>query len=159
MDPSSEALQKSQIAWDQRFFLDARPALQLSFSFECRAATGELLQVSELNGSSSTREGTGKAFLVIGHPLIKIDGFADVETSVRTSQDVNVVHVTTMPRRVISGRALAPDWPFDSLRSLRAFSLSVACHERSSRFAEGKRELSRMVEAAGVEPASENTSP
>jgi hypothetical protein len=34
----------------------------------------------------------------------------------------------------------------------------MACHERSSRFAEGKRELSRMVEAAGVEPASENTS-
>jgi hypothetical protein len=36
--------------------------------------------------------------------------------------------------------------------------VSVACHERSSRFAAGKRELSRMVEAAGVEPASENTS-
>ena len=49
--------------------------------------------------------------------------------------------------------------PFDSLRSLRAFDCSrMACHERSSRFAEGKRELSRMVEAAGVEPASENTS-
>jgi len=27
----------------------------------------------------------------------------------------------------------------------------MACHERSSRFADGKRELSRMVEAAGVE--------
>ena len=43
--------------------------------------------------------------------------------------------------------------PFDSpalMRSLRAFDLSVACHERSLRFAEGKHKLSRM-EAAGVE--------
>lgn len=34
---------------------------------------------------------------------------------------------------------------------LRTFDCQMACHERSSRFAEGKRELSRMVEAAGVE--------
>jgi hypothetical protein len=35
--------------------------------------------------------------------------------------------------------------------SLRAFSLEVACHERTLRFAEGKRKVSRMLEAAGVE--------
>jgi hypothetical protein len=35
------------------------------------------------------------------------------------------------------------------MRSLRTFDLSVACHERSLRFAEGMRKLSRM-EAAGV---------
>ena len=50
--------------------------------------------------------------------------------------------------------------PFDSRigqpaavhRSLRAFDCGrMARHERSLRFAEGERKLSRMVEAAGVE--------
>ena len=36
-------------------------------------------------------------------------------------------------------------------RSLRAFSLSMARHERTFGFAEGERKVSRM-EAAGVDP-------
>jgi hypothetical protein len=41
--------------------------------------------------------------------------------------------------------------PFDSLRSLRAFSLTLACHERASGLLPSKLKASRMVEAAGVE--------
>ena len=52
--------------------------------------------------------------------------------------------------------------PFDSRlaslrltnRSLRAFSLKMARHERSLRFAEGKRKLSRMERETGFEPAT-----
>src|SRR5688572_1272009 len=64
------------------------------------------------------------------------------------------------------GREFVPDvvrrLPFDSPlaslrltnRSLRTFSLIMACHERSLRFAEGKRKLSRMERETGIEPAT-----
>ena len=52
--------------------------------------------------------------------------------------------------------------PFDSRSnafqafdySLRTFSLKMACLERSLRFAEGKRKLSRMERETGFEPAT-----
>jgi len=45
--------------------------------------------------------------------------------------------------------------PFDSLRSLRAFSLSVARHERVSDSPFGEAEVSRMAEREGFEPSVE----
>ena len=44
--------------------------------------------------------------------------------------------------------------PFDSLRSLRAFSLGMACHERDFVSPSGKTKSSRMAGSTGLEPAA-----
>jgi hypothetical protein len=67
---------------------------------------------------------------------IEIVCVADVQRVAGTAKDIDVGHdTTTMPSSV-----RVTQWPFDSRaieRSLRAFSLEIACDERSLRFADG----------------------
>lgn len=73
-------------------------------------------------------------------------GFADIEGTIGAAHDVDVPHGDD---DAIVGSQLEEAGPFDSLHSLRAFSLTVACHERAFGLPGGKLEASRMAERVG----------
>jgi hypothetical protein len=103
----------------------------------------------QANRPSTRCERRPAAVVVSRHASRDVVSFADVKGVVGATKDVDEPHQTTMSssecqvqwsnREMLEALRLAPFG-----RSLRAFSLSVACHGRSLRFAGGKRKLSGL---------------
>ncbi len=81
----------------QRFLLRSRPAFQPTFTFECRSTIVERLEIGQLNRTAPTRESTPLAFVVLRHSSMWVRCLANVEGTVTTAKDVDVVHLTPMP--------------------------------------------------------------
>ena len=148
--------QPGQITPNEGFLLFSRPSLDLTFAANCGESRWVGFRVDKLYRTALEGEGGTSPGVVVVESGCKARCLADVQAAVGAAQDVDVVHGWIPSRR--AGPALRCA---RYARLLRPPSDSLPCHdcewpamsERVLRVSAAR--ASRMVEAAGIEPASE----
>lgn len=164
-------LQQYRIVGDQRFFLGACPALELSLAFQGNVACRVRFRVHQSDRPPSRGESTCTPIIVFDEWAIEISGLANVTRTVCATKDVNEPHADDdgivgsviqglkVEMRTVRDRRqerLASDRgkfePFDSVASLPRAGHSPRPLMTGLAMSEAAKRPSRMVEAAGVEP-------
>ena len=135
----------------------ARPSFELSFALQSAVACCVRFRIHQRHRPPCGGEARRAPIIVFEHPRLEVGRGADVDRVIAAAKDVDTPHRRRSHRRQANS---SPSTRFarSGHFSLTAacLSLTAACHERASGLPKARWRRVEM-EAAGVEPASENT--
>ena len=141
-------LESLAVTSNEAFLFHRAPMLELALSFNRFRFRVKSLRVHQTDRPALERVGRPSTFVVGTHAVIKVLSPTDIEAAIGTAEDIHVAHWEQCPSTSLGA-------PFAShggaLDMARWPAMSVRGRAHQSTFP-----ASRMVEAPGVEPGSED---